>query len=244
MMQKSKQDMITVKYCESGKRFYVGNSQGQITIFEEMDTKDSRGKVQYAQITTFNVSPETASIKVKSLMPVLGIQCSRRGNYYLINSESRLKLFRRSNSTQSAEFRDAVQHLFFSYCCFSGMSALQGDENWDSEYVVGCSENKIYIWDIATHQLQKILEGPNENVICMEWHPYRPIIASSTIGGYVYVWVKSPEGSYSAFDPEFEEIEANDMYLEREDEFDEDLRLVCASAASIDVVASEVPDGL
>lgn len=106
------------------------------------------------------------------------------------------------------------------------MSGLLADDNWDSEYVVGCSDNKIYIWDIMSHHLHKILEGPSEKVICIEWHPYRPIIASSTTGGAIYVWTKSHTGSYSAFDPDFEEIEANDTYLEREDEFDESYRLV------------------
>ncbi|CAK9186992.1 unnamed protein product [Ilex paraguariensis] len=97
--------------------------------------------------------------------------------------------------------------------CFSG----------DCEWVIGGSaskgEHKIYIWDRAGH-LVKILEGPKEALIDLAWHPVHPIVVSVSLAGLVYIWAKDYTENWSAFAPDFKELEENEEYVEREDEFD------------------------
>ncbi|KAE9617143.1 putative transcription factor WD40-like family [Lupinus albus] len=111
------------------------------------------------------------------------------------------------------EFQDAITKVHWKAPCFSG----------DGEWVVSGSaskgEHKIYIWDRAGH-LVKILEGPKEALIDLAWHPVRPIVVSVSFNGIVYIWAKDYIENWSAFAPDFKELEENEEYVEREDEFD------------------------
>ncbi|KAI9070962.1 hypothetical protein K1719_047073 [Acacia pycnantha] len=111
------------------------------------------------------------------------------------------------------EFQDSITKVHRKAPCFSG----------DGEWVVGGSaskgEHKIYIWDRAGH-LVKILEGPKEALIDLAWHPVRPIIVSVSLAGLVYIWAKDYTENWSAFALDFKELEENEEYVEREDEFD------------------------
>jgi COMPASS component SWD1 len=111
----------------------------------------------------------------------------------------------------------------------------------DGEYIVaGSSHNHhINIWNRSIGNLVKILEGPKEPVEHLvvrsrqwlftlfdyshfrQWHPVRPVIASVSSYGLIYVWTKTINQNWSAFAPEFRELEENIEYIEREDEFDD-----------------------
>ena len=111
------------------------------------------------------------------------------------------------------EFQDSITKVHWKAPCFSG----------DGEWVVGGSaskgEHKIYIWDRAGH-LVKILEGPKEALIDLAWHHVNPIVVSVSLNGLVYIWAKDYTENWSAFAPDFKELEENEEYVEREDEFD------------------------
>jgi COMPASS component SWD1 len=89
--------------------------------------------------------------------------------------------------------------------------------------------------------LVKILEGPKEplddltvctlpvfssrnfiliEVFCIQWHPIRPVIASVSTYGNIHIWATSRDENWSAFAPDFIELEENLEYEEKEDEFD------------------------
>ncbi|CAI7806746.1 unnamed protein product [Closterium sp. NIES-53] len=112
------------------------------------------------------------------------------------------------------EYQDAVNRVHWRSACFSG----------DGEFVVGGvaarGEHKIHIWNRAFGQLVRILEGPKEALADLVWHPTRKVMASLSGGGSIYLWAQDYRESWSAFAPDFRELEENEEYVEREDEFD------------------------
>ncbi|XP_076883762.1 protein RBL-like [Bidens hawaiensis] len=111
------------------------------------------------------------------------------------------------------EFQDLITKVHWKAPCFSG----------DSEWVVGGSaskgEHKIYIWG-RDGLLVKLLEGPKEALVDLAWHPTQPIVVSVSLMGLVYIWVKDYTENWSAFAPDFKELDENEEYVEQEDEFD------------------------
>ncbi|KAJ6751223.1 hypothetical protein OIU85_001719 [Salix viminalis] len=215
-------------FNKCGDLVYVGNSKGEILI---IDPKS---------IQVHAMVPTSGGAVIKNIV------FSRNGQYLLINSNDRtiriyenllplkdglmaledlnktldevagvekmkvvgskcLKLFR--------ELQDTVTKVHWKAPCFSG----------DGEWIIGGSaskgEHKIYIWDRAGH-LVKILEGPKGALIDLAWHPVHPIIVSVSLTGLVYIWAKDHTENWSAFAPDFKELEENEEYVEREDEFD------------------------
>lgn len=211
-----------------GDLIYVGNSKGEILVLDS----------QTVQVR--------AVVSVSGASVIKNIAFSRNGKNLLTNSNDRvirvydnllpqkgaakfleamsgevgelegieklkavgakcLQLFR--------EFSDSITKIHWKATCFSG----------DGEWVVGASgnkgEHKIYIWDRAG-RLVKILEGPKEALTDLSWHPVRPLVASVSISGWVYIWAKDYTENWSAFAPDFKELEENEEYVEREDEFD------------------------
>lgn len=94
----------------------------------------------------------------------------------------------------------------------------------DGEYVFGGAAHKvahnIYIWDRGAGVLDKILQGPRDSLVDVDWHPTRPMLASVSNTGAVNLWFTPPTEIWSAYAPGFEELEENVEYEEREDEFD------------------------
>ncbi|XP_018855581.1 protein RBL isoform X2 [Juglans regia] len=211
-----------------GDLIYVGNSKGEILI------------IDHRTVQVQAMVPVSGSAVVKNIV------FSRNGQYLLTNSNDRtiriyenllpfkdglvalddldktlneldgvekLKAVGSKCLTLFREFQDSITKMHWKAPCFSG----------DGEWVIGGSaskgEHKIYIWDRAGH-LVKILEGPKEALIDLAWHPVHPIVVSVSLTGFVYIWAKDYTENWSAFAPDFKELEENEEYVEREDEFD------------------------
>ncbi|CAD6888322.1 unnamed protein product [Tilletia laevis] len=82
------------------------------------------------------------------------------------------------------------------------------------------ASHNIYIWDMATGTLEKVLQGPKDPLVDVDWHPTRPVIASVCSTGAVHFWFSKSEEAWSAYAPQFQELEENIQYEEREEEFD------------------------
>ncbi|KAJ3365962.1 chromatin binding protein [Allomyces javanicus] len=98
-------------------------------------------------------------------------------------------------------------------------SAWAGNE----EFVIGATAGRMHelnVWNVATGTLVKLLEGPSEPLLAFAWHPVLPVCVSLSQKGTMYVWNTKPRDRWSAFAPDFKEIEDNVEYEEREDEFD------------------------
>ncbi|KAI8371652.1 WD40-repeat-containing domain protein [Radiomyces spectabilis] len=185
---------------KTGHRIYTGSSKGYVNIIDAESLKIIH-------------SMRVASTTIKS------IQWSRNGRDILINANDRIIRYYRLEDldgipTFQVKFQDLVNRVQWSQACFSA----------DGEFVIAGSahkaEHNIYIWDKNIGNLVKILEGPKEPLDDLAWHPVRPIIASVSSYGNIYIWTAKHEENWSAFAPDFTELEENLEYEEQEDEFD------------------------
>ncbi|GAA5850393.1 hypothetical protein JCM8547_001861 [Rhodosporidiobolus lusitaniae] len=112
------------------------------------------------------------------------------------------------------KFQDLVNRTPWNGCAFSP----------DGEYIIGGAGHKaahnIYIWDRESGGLLKILEGPKDPCEGVDWHPFRPLIASVSTLGMIHLWGTPIVENWSAHAPGFEELDENREYEEKEDEFD------------------------
>ncbi|CAN6333709.1 unnamed protein product [Urochloa humidicola] len=230
-------------FDKHGDLIYVGNSKGEILI---VDSKSSQ---------VHAVIPIPGGTVVKEIV------LSRDGQYLLANSYDRvIRVYKNilpvkdsgeeikniSNNSKdyeshydklkangvcclilSCELSDAITNIQWKTPCFSG----------NGEWIVGASANKaehrLQIWDQAGH-LVTILDGPKEALIDLAWHPVEPTIATVSATGLVYIWAKEHVENWSAFAPDFVELDENEEYVEREDEFDLNPREEEVEAAETD----------
>ncbi|CAH8583462.1 unnamed protein product [Schistosoma guineensis] len=200
---------IVASYDRRGRYIYTGNSKGKVCIYE---TKD------FQLISSFK-STSAANAAIKS------IEFARRGEYFLLNCADRVIRVYNCEDALNAnvtdpepikKLKDLVTGSHWRKCCFSG----------DGEYICAGSmkQHSIYLWERASGTLVKILHGQKgETLLDVVWHPLRPIIVSisnSVTKEQVSIWAQTQVQNWSAFAPDFKELDENVEYEERESEFD------------------------
>ncbi|CAI9094951.1 OLC1v1030789C2 [Oldenlandia corymbosa var. corymbosa] len=215
-------------FSKHGDLVYLGNSKGEILIIDHRSNQ-VRGIIQVpggsviknivfsrnGQYLLTNSNDRTIRI-YENLLPLkdgLNALDETKSDLNELDELEKLKATGSRCLSLFREFQDSITKVHWKAPCFSG----------DGEWVIGGSaskgEHKIYIWDRAGY-LVKILEGPKEALIDLAWHPVHPIVVSVSLAGLVYIWAKDYTENWSAFAPDFKELEENEEYVEREDEFD------------------------
>lgn len=114
------------------------------------------------------------------------------------------------------KYQDIINRLQWNTIFFS---------NYTGEYLAatahGSSAHDLYLWETNSGTLVRVLEGADEELLDIDWNFYNMRIASNGFeSGYVYMWSIVIPPKWSALAPDFEEVEENIDYREREDEFD------------------------
>lgn len=156
---------------------------------------------------------------------IKSLSISRDGKCFLANSADRviraysLERLAAGDRVQPRELQDVVNRMQWAHACFSPGAA-------DSEHVIGtansATDHHVYIWDMHGHLIKILGQGEKvkDGALWFACHPARPILAACSRSGAIYIWTKRYSENWSAFAPDFKELEENEEYEEKEDEFD------------------------
>ncbi|NXY11245.1 RBBP5 protein, partial [Pteruthius melanotis] len=224
---------VVASFDRRGEYIYTGNAKGKILVLKT-DTQDL--------VASFRVTTGTSNTTA-----IKSIEFARKGSCFLINTADRIiRVYDgreilttqiphwdlpgtpwnpnpgREGAKPQREHPDPAHPCStisppgcrtpWKKCCFSG----------DGEYIVAGSarQHALYIWEKSIGNLVKILHGTRgELLLDVAWHPVRPIIASIS-SGVVSIWAQNQVENWSAFAPDFKELDENVEYEERESEFD------------------------
>lgn len=196
-------------FTELGNHILAGTSKGWINIIETQTCKTIH------------------STRLCNGVVIL-LRLARNGRDLLVNSSDRvIRTVQMSDLSQLGinlepsgikleiehKFQDLVNRLSWNHVSFSATG----------EFVIATTymNHDIYVWERTRGSIVKILEGPKEELGVVEWHPTKPIVAACGLeSGCIYTWSTVTPQKWSALAPDFQEVEENVLYIEREDEYD------------------------
>ena len=200
---------VVASFDRRGDYIYTGNSKGQIAVIDAVKLKI----VAWFRVTTGNLN-----VAIKQ------IEFARKGTSFLVNTADRvIRVYDGKEVVMCGmsgepepiqKLQDLVNRTAWKKCCFSG----------DGEFICAGSakQHQLNIWEKSMGNLVKILQGVRgEQLLDVVWHPIRPTLCSIS-NGVVSVWAQNQVENWSAFAPDFSELDENVEYEERESEFDEE----------------------
>ena len=200
---------VVASFNRRGKYIFTGNSKGQIAVIDVLKLKI---------MASFRVTTGSINVAIKQ------IEFARKGSSFLVNTADRvIRVYDGKEVVMCGmsgepepiqKLQDLVNRTAWKKCCFSG----------DGEFICAGSakQHQLNIWEKSVGNLVKILQGVRgEQLLDVVWHPIRPILCSIS-NGVVSVWAQNQVENWSAFAPDFTELDENVEYEERESEFDEE----------------------
>lgn len=208
---------IVASFDKRGQYIYTGNSKGRIAIIKCPKSLDKSPEPEITSSFRIQTTGSTPAVKEIEFG-------ARNKTHFLVNSTDRtirlydcqkaLKAGVNGSCEEDRKFQDLVNKTMWRRCCFSGDVA--------GSHVCGGSarQHALYIWETENGTIKKMLQGTKgELLLDVQWHPLRPILASIS-SGLISVWARPQIENWSAFAPDFRELEENMEYDERESEFD------------------------
>ncbi|PVG02155.1 WD40 repeat-like protein [Serendipita vermifera] len=197
-------------FSSNGSLIFLGTSDGAIVIF------NCRKKSLVNRV------------KIQGSGAIRNVCCDPCGRYLATNSTDRnIRLFPVSALVNAvinsetvepiARMTDAIARTRWTTLMFTG----------DGDNIFAGSDNSgahdVSVWDVAARgQYVKSIENGKEPLIDLDWHPHLSEWLSVSGLGNIYIWGNVPKMKWSAFAAEFEEIDENVEYTEKETEFDQE----------------------
>lgn len=215
---------IVSTFDRRGQYIYSGNSKGRLVITKcpTYNTNEAKPGVRQKLEIVSSFRIQTNSSSPATIREIeFG---TRNKTTFLVNSSDRtIRLYDcysalgagiNGSCEELRKFQDLVNKTMWRRCCFSGDTR--------GAYVCGGSarQHALYIWETENGTIKKMLQGTKgELLLDVQWHPLRPIVASIS-SGLISIWARPQIENWSAFAPDFRELEENMEYDERESEFD------------------------
>lgn len=203
---------IIASFDRRGQFVYCGNARGKVIAIRINETAS-----ELQIIASFRIASSNIAIKQIEFSP-------KRKDIFLVNASDRVIRVYETREVLTCgingepepiqRIQDQVNKTTWKKCCFSGGP--------DADYICAGSarQHSLCIYDRSVGGLVKILQGTKgETLVDVVWHPLRSIIASIS-SGVVSVWAQAQIENWSAFAPDFKELDENVEYEERESEFD------------------------
>uniref|UniRef100_A0A6G1S917 Retinoblastoma-binding protein 5 n=1 Tax=Aceria tosichella TaxID=561515 RepID=A0A6G1S917_9ACAR len=249
---------IVATFDRRGEYIYTGNTKGRLAIIKFPKTPETvRSPDKEEQNIDFQI---VSSFRIQTTgsnpAAIKEIEFSARDKrYFLVNSSDKtIRLFDCNSALNAGvggtcdevrKLQDLVNKTMWRRCCFAG--------NASSVCGGSATQHALYIWDTETGVIKKVLRGTRGELLSdIQWHPMRPVLASVS-SGIISIWTRPQIENWSAFAPDFGELEENVEYEERESEFDVDDEDKCSTKEQeidmdadddVDVIHVEADSGL
>ena len=188
---------------------FTGSSKGWLNVYHLNDGSKKCKQLLSTRLCSSNIK----HITISSNGEKLAVNCSDR-----IIRQYTLRLEEDHDVELELEhkYQDVINKLQWNSIQFSNNSG---------DYLVaaphGSSSRELYLWETSSATLVRVFEGAEEELFELAWDYHRMTIASTGYeSGDVYLWTLVVPPKWSALAPDFEEIDENIEYLEKEDEFD------------------------
>ncbi|PAV55798.1 hypothetical protein WR25_07216 isoform A [Diploscapter pachys] len=196
-----------VSYDRKGRYIITGTNKGKLIIY---DAKTLKMVNWVKQNSTQSIKQIFVPMKCNSVLTNTGDRVIRSYNFDdLINLS---KCGKGTMVEAKYKVQDMVNKAAWRAVCTDS----------DGYYICGATtkSHSLYVWDGSSGALIKILHGTKgETLNDVQWHPTRPVILSIA-AGIISVWTQAHVENWSAFAPDFTELDENVKYVEKEGEFD------------------------
>ncbi|KAH3687928.1 hypothetical protein WICPIJ_001084 [Wickerhamomyces pijperi] len=203
-----------LKFHPNGQYIFTGSNKGVLTVIQRVPEDGSlrivgEVKVSSSAIRNIIISPNGLKIATNSSDRII--------RQYNIPSDATLDDPQTWQALEiTHKYQDIVNRIQWNSIMF------HPTEN--SEYLIASaygSSHVIYMWETTTGSMLNILQGPEEELMDLDWNVVKCTICATGVDtGNVYLWSLVIPQRWSALAPDFVEIDENIEYQEQEDEFD------------------------